>query len=165
MPTIEIVQGDIFESGADSIVIPTNTRGVMGAGLAKEFARRFPIATRVYREFCRHGDVEPGRIFHAHATRDMTGHPLHWAFFFPTKDDWRNPSRIEWIRAGLDNLVDDLDPDGGALGPIQTLAIPALGSGLGGLPWSAVRPLITSAARRMFMAKRVLVFEPQETGR
>ena len=54
-----------------------------------------------------------------------------------TKDDWKNSSKIEYVSAGLDDLVNQIK----ALG-IRSVAIPKLGCGLGGLDWGKVRPLI-----------------------
>jgi len=59
---------------------------------------------------------------------------------FPTKRHFRDPSRIEDIDAGLADLVRVLSANG-----IRSIAIPALGCGLGGLDWEVVRPRIVSA--------------------
>ncbi len=98
MSAIRIVHGSIFESSAQTLVNPVNCRGVMGAGLAKEFNRRWPRMYEVYREACQRGEV---RI----------GHPLlcpmrdRWVLNFPTKDDWRERSKLEYIERGLETVV------------------------------------------------------------
>ncbi len=58
-------------------------------------------------------------------------------FAFPTKDHWREPSRLEWIDGGLWSMKLDL-----AIQECRSVAIPPLGCGLGGLAWADVRPLI-----------------------
>jgi hypothetical protein len=68
--------------------------------------------------------------------------------FFPTKNDWRNPSQLSWIKEGLVCL---------AASPAHTqwrkqtrnIHIPKLGCGLGGLEWADVRPLIVRFAEMM----------------
>lgn len=73
---------------------------------------------------------------------------------FPTKRHWKNKSRIEDIQAGLKALVEELRRL-----KIQSVAIPPLGCGLGGLNWNEVRPLIEQAFHDL-PEMRVLVYEP-----
>nr|WP_211192517.1 macro domain-containing protein [Actinoplanes sp. TBRC 11911] len=75
---------------------------------------------------------------------------------FPTKGHWRSASRLPDIAAGLESLVAVV----GELG-IGSVAVPALGCGLGGLAWADVRPLIESAGARL-PGVRVVVHPPQE---
>jgi O-acetyl-ADP-ribose deacetylase (regulator of RNase III) len=58
------------------------------------------------------------------------------------------------IAAGLDDLRRQLLER-----EIQSVAIPALGCGLGGLSWHDVKPTIEAALGEL-SATRVLVFEP-----
>jgi O-acetyl-ADP-ribose deacetylase (regulator of RNase III) len=73
---------------------------------------------------------------------------------FPTKRHWRGKSRIEDIQSGLDALVEEIREH-----QIHSIAIPPLGSGLGGLDWSEVRPLVERALAKIADVD-VLVFEP-----
>lgn len=73
---------------------------------------------------------------------------------FPTKRHWRGKSRIEDIEAGLKALAKEIRTRG-----IRSVAIPPLGSGLGGLDWSQVRPRIETALRG-FKDLEVILFEP-----
>ena len=56
---------------------------------------------------------------------------------FPTKQHWKNPSVLADIQAGLDALLVEVQRLN-----IRSIAVPALGCGLGGLSWEQVRPLI-----------------------
>ena len=67
----------------------------------------------------------------------------------------RDKSRIEDIRSGLVALVEDVRRR-----EIRSIAIPPLGSGLGGLNWSQVRPLIENAFA-VLPDVDVVVFEPR----
>ncbi|MGL6339212.1 MAG: macro domain-containing protein, partial [Waterburya sp.] len=58
---------------------------------------------------------------------------------FPTKDDWRQPSQLAWIREGLLALESAI-----LAYDIAEIAMPALGCGLGGLKWDDVIPVIYS---------------------
>ena len=128
--------GDIFAQPAHTIVNPVNCVGIMGRGLALEFKRRHPDAYRAYRYACDRGRVRPGRIFLFETSLDTPRCIAH----FPTKRHWRDPSRLDDIRAGLIDLAEVVIEHA-----IPSIAIPPLGCGLGGLPWQDVAPLITSA--------------------
>jgi hypothetical protein len=74
---------------------------------------------------------------------------------FPTKRHWRGQSRMGDIEAGLQSLVKEIRDRG-----IRSIAIPPLGSGLGGLDWAQVRPRIEKALGSLENVA-VVVFEPQ----
>lgn len=126
--------GDIFNSRCALLVCPTNVYGVFGAGLAKQFKERFPSRCNAYTQLAdrmmRYTDktLEPGSV-------GMHGGLL----FCATKQHWKAPSQLEWIKKGIHELQI------ASLVREASLAIPALGCGLGGLPWSEVRPLIDKA--------------------
>lgn len=56
---------------------------------------------------------------------------------FPTKNKWREKSKMEYIVSGLDALIDLIKEK-----HITSIAIPPLGSGNGGLNWSEVKQVI-----------------------
>ena len=125
--------GSIFECDAEAIINPVNCVGVSGAGLAKQFALRYPENDRLYRQACAEGRIQPGRGLITE-TRDR---PPRYIINFPTKRHWRERSRIEDIRLGLSNLHRQL-----LLRCISSVAVPALGGGLGGLDWQDVSEAI-----------------------
>ena len=147
---IRFVQGDLFASGCEALVNPVNCVGVMGRGLALQFRRRFPANFEAYREACTHREIQPGfcHFFDADARQPR------FIVNFPTKRHWRDRSRIEDIRAGLDDLALFLDN-----ATIRSIAVPPLGCGLGGLPWPDVRSLLLD---RLAPSKHVsiLIHEP-----
>ena len=143
--TIIYTDGDILMDPAEAIVIPVNTVGVPGAGLAKAWAKKDPDAASVYESLCEKGLVEVGEINITpalHRTHDLLSKSgasvIHgdsrW-IIFPTKEHWKHPSRLEWIEQGLK----DLQPQ---VTGLESLAVPALGCGFGGLEWDAVRRLL-----------------------
>ena len=130
---------DIFASGAQAIVIPTNTRGVQGAGLALAAAKRWPAWEVAYREDCDESNIAPGEIVAYPSGVDdlVLVPPLRWIVAMATKDHWRDPSRLAWVVAGLHALAAWCRSE-----MVARVAVPAVGAGLGGLPWETVRPLI-----------------------
>lgn len=125
---IHYVTGSIFDSKAEALVNPVNTRGASGAGLHKQFAKWFPEEENHYKEACRAGVFKIGYI----ATSKISSEK--YICFFPTKDDWRSPSKIEYITKGLKTLIIHLINH-----DIKSVAIPPLGCGLGGLKWPDVK--------------------------
>jgi O-acetyl-ADP-ribose deacetylase (regulator of RNase III) len=124
--------GNLLRDNAQALVNTVNTVGVMGKGLALQFKRAFPEVFQVYEAACRDGEVQPGRILSV-----RIGDTDRWVLNFPTKRHWRQPSRLEDVEAGLNDLVRLL-----AELEIRSVAVPPLGCGNGGLDWAVVRPLI-----------------------
>lgn len=152
---IELTQGDLLAADADALVNTVNCEGFMGRGVALQFKKRWPENFRAYEAACRRGEVKPGRML-VFATGRLV--PPRFIINFPTKRLWRNKSRIEDIEAGLAALVEEIRARG-----IRSIALPPLGSGLGGLDWRDVRPRIEKALGAL-PDVRVLLFEPRGAG-
>ena len=148
---IEITSGDILRADAEALVNTVNCVGVMGRGIALQFKRAYPDNFRAYAAACKRGQVTPGRMFVFE--RPGSSRP-RYIINFPTKRHWRDPSRMEDIEAGLAALVEEVRNRG-----IRSIAVPPLGSGLGGLEWRSVRPRIEAAMEEL-EGVRVLLFEP-----
>ena len=148
---MEYTTGDLLAADIDALINPVNCVGVMGKGLALQFRRAYPANYSAYAAACRHSDVRPGRMFVFE-----TGATIGPRFIvnFPTKRHWKDSSRIEDIESGLRALVWEIATRG-----IRSVALPALGCGLGGLDWSEVRERIESALGGLG-AVRVVVYEP-----
>ena len=144
----------LLNSNVEAFVNTVNTIGVMGKGLALQFKQRFPSNFEVYAAACRRGEVQVGRMLIVETT-ERAG--LRFIINFPTKKHWINPSRIEYVRSGLVALVNEVKARG-----IQSIAVPPLGCGNGGLAWSDVKPLIDRAVVEL-PGVRVLVFSPGVT--
>lgn len=133
--TIEFVQGNIFDSGAEALVNPVNCVGVMGKGLAAEFKRRYPAYFAYYRGICENKNLKPGGVF----VYQQPSYQLHkYIISFATKNHWKDPSKFFDIRVGIPLLIVKL-----VTNKIKSVAVPALGCGLGGLEWSEVKALMT----------------------
>ena len=148
---IEYKTGDILAEDVDALVNSVNCVGVMGRGIALQFKNAFPENFEAYADACKRDEVQPGRMF-VFETRQLS--PPRYIINFPTKRHWRGKSRIEDVEAGLHALVREVKDRN-----IRSIAIPPLGSGLGGLEWKDVRPRIEAALRDIADVKAV-VFQP-----
>lgn len=126
-----ISNGDMFNSKCEALVNPVNTKGVMGKGLALAFKTKYPAHFANYQRACKSGEMTTEKVL---AYQEINGPMI---ICLATKADWRDSSKIEYVSAGLDDLVNQIKVLG-----IRSVAIPKLGCGLGGLDWGKVRPLI-----------------------
>lgn len=131
---ITILKGNLLESKADAIINTVNTKGIMGKGIALQFKKSFPDMFKVYQTASKNGQIVIGKMF-VWQNPSMFG--PRYIINFPTKNDWRHPSKLEYIQKGLTDLIAVIKQLG-----INSIAIPPLGCGSGGLDWATVRPLI-----------------------
>ena len=149
---IEYKSGDILREDAEALVNTVNCVGVMGRGIALQFKKAYPDNFKAYAVACKKGEVQPGRMLVFE-----TGQLINPRFIinFPTKRHWRNKSRMEDIEIGLNALTETIRKYS-----IQSIAIPPLGSGLGGLSWHQVKPKIETAVASL-SDTRIIIFEPK----
>lgn len=145
---IYIKNGNLFLADVEALINPVNTVGVMGKGLALQFKNKYPECFNLYVKACKDGTLKPGIV----QIIIRESNPKY-IINFPTKLDWRNPSKIEYIKEGLDDLITKID-----IYNIISVAIPALGCGLGGLDWEEVKQLITDKFKNLNI--KVLLYEP-----
>jgi len=148
---IEYKAGDLVSQHTEALVNTVNCVGVMGRGIALQFKKTWPDNFKAYAAACRRQDVQPGRMF-VFETGRLTN--PRFIINFPTKRHWRGKSRIEDIEAGLQALMEEIRSRG-----IRSIAVPALGAGLGGLHWPDVRDRIQCALGGL-AGVEVIVFEP-----
>jgi O-acetyl-ADP-ribose deacetylase (regulator of RNase III) len=148
---IEYKRGDILKENAEALVNTVNCVGVMGRGIALQFKNAFSGNFKAYAAACKNDEVQPGRMFVYE-----TGKLFHPRFIinFPTKRHWRGKSRMEDIESGLTALAEIVRQH-----HIRSIAIPPLGSGLGGLKWAEVKQRIEYAMQTL-PDVQVIIFEP-----
>jgi O-acetyl-ADP-ribose deacetylase (regulator of RNase III) len=148
---ISFTRGNLLEADAEALVNTVNTVGIMGKGVALMFKEAFPENFRAYAAACKKNEVKIGHMF-VTERQQLIG--PKWIINFPTKEHWRNPSRIEWIEEGLEYLKRVILQN-----KIRSVAIPPLGSGNGGLDWQDVKLRIEQAIGSL-PDVNIIVFEP-----
>lgn len=151
---INICTGNLLECKAQVLVNTVNTQGIMGKGIALQFKKSYPEMFSAYEKACKKGLVQIGKM-HIYETGFL--HNPRYIINFPTKSDWRKPSKREYIEDGLKDLCYFVNEK-----HISSLALPPLGCGFGGLPWFYVRELIEI----VFMglpSVQVYLYAPGET--
>lgn len=148
---IKYKKGNILNENVDAIVNTVNCVGIMGRGIALQLKKNFPKNFKAYALACKRGEVRPGRMF-VYETDEGTN--PRFIINFPTKRHWRSKSQIQDIQKGLLALVDEIQ-----VRNIKSIAIPPLGSGLGGLNWIEVRECIDKALSDLEHVD-IIIFEP-----
>lgn len=149
-----IKNGNIFRDRfTRTLVNPVNCVGVMGAGLALQFKKRFDYYFVDYVKKCRENKMQLGKVDMCKIRQIK---PI--IISFPTKNHWRDKSTMKSIEYGLLSLKDTIIEH-----DIEAISIPALGCGLGGLHFKDVKQaiedlLMPTIHRTLF----VNVYEPWE---
>jgi O-acetyl-ADP-ribose deacetylase (regulator of RNase III) len=146
-----LVKGDMFFSKLQTLTISVNCVGVMGKGLASRAKYQFPRVYVEYQDLCRQKKLRLGQPYvckqESSLDFELADEPTSlengvtetWFLLFPTKDNWRNKADIKGIEKGLRWVCENYQTEG-----VKSLAMPALGCGLGWLEWSSVGPLLCS---------------------
>jgi O-acetyl-ADP-ribose deacetylase (regulator of RNase III) len=129
MPT-KIITGNIFTTNCDVIVNTVNCVGVMGAGIALECRLRYPDMYVKYKSLCKRNLIEVGKLW-------LYKSDEKWILNFPTKRDWKFPSKAEFIHKGLQKFIEVYEQK-----DIQSIAFPMLGADKGGIKVEATLSLL-----------------------
>jgi O-acetyl-ADP-ribose deacetylase (regulator of RNase III) len=147
----EYVEGNILEADVQALVNTVNTVGIMGKGIALQFKKAYPEMFKQYERACAHGEVEIGKM---HVFDRGSLFNPRYVINFPTKKHWKAKSKIADIKAGLQDLIEQIKSRG-----ISSIAVPPLGCGHGGLDWSEVQPLIVEAFEEV-PDVQALIYQP-----
>ncbi len=150
---IQIVKGNILEADVEALVNPVNCVGVMGKGLALQFKSKFPEMFEDYKAACRDSNfpLKPGGIHVFHRGRKETP---RYILNLATKSHWKLPSKLQSVQDGLFVLREVMNSKG-----ITSVAIPAMGCGLGSLKWPDVLHEIVKVMENL-PGKDILIYEP-----
>lgn len=130
---IRFVRGNLLDSEAEALVNAVNCVGVMGKGIALEFKKRYPEVFQEYARRCRIEEKRPGDVW---AIRYYE----RWIVHAFTKGHWREKSKLTYIVDCARYIALFVKAS-----KLESIAIPALGCGNGGLPWPAVKQILEEA--------------------
>lgn len=144
-----LADGDMFFSTMQTLTVSVNIVGIMGKGLASRVKYQFPDVYVVYQNACRSRKLRMGKPYlykrEAFVDAELADEPgaltkvnaNKWFLLFATKRHWRDKADLQTIREGLRWVRDNYAVEG-----IKSLAMPALGCGLGRLDWRDVGPVM-----------------------
>lgn len=127
---IEYFEGTVFNTDAGAIVNTVNCEGYMGAGIALEYSLRYPEMYQDYQKKCKEKKIKTGFVDY-YLYNNIT------IVNFPTKNLYKFPSNIRWIKEGLINFVETYKNYN-----ITSVAFPKLGTSNGGLNWEEVKNIM-----------------------
>jgi hypothetical protein len=161
-PTLHVLEGDMFFSRTQTLTISVNCVGVMGKGLASRAKYLFPDVFVFYNDLCRKRKMKLGKPFLYRREDSLVDRLADgpgglsdsnggtWFLLFPTKDHWRYNADLHGIVNGLKWIVNNEHEL-----KMKSLALPALGCGLGGLDWKEVGPIICKQMSKLSIPVRV----------
>jgi O-acetyl-ADP-ribose deacetylase (regulator of RNase III) len=164
---LSLADGDMFFSKMQTLTVSVNVVGVMGKGLASRTKYQFPDVYVFYQDACRMNRLKMGRPYlykrEASFDEELTDEPgaldipntVKWFLLFATKRHWRDNSDLKAIEEGLQWIVENYEAEG-----IRSIALPALGCGLGKLEWKDVGPLMCRYLSRLRIP--VAIYLPRE---
>ena len=121
------IKGNIFNSNAMAVVNTVNCVGAMGKGIALDFKLRYPEMFKEYQKICFKHILKPGQILPYRKSKPII-------LNFARKDDWKDPSKIEWIEETLQKFVNNYKTMG-----ITSVAFPWMGAMNGGIPLETIK--------------------------
>jgi len=151
------VQGDILMSDAMAIAHGVAPHDHFNQGLALALRERHPAMAKDFRHYCHVSNPKPGSAWlwagpERVVINLMTQEPAPAEHAHPGKATSHNVNRAlrELVR-----IVGEQD--------ITSLALPRLATGVGGLEWSEVEPLIEAQLGQLSIP--VIVYETYEPGK
>lgn len=120
---------DILQAGTDALVCSVTTAGAMAQGLSFQVAKAYPEVEAEYREALSQGHLDTGKVWAV----QPAGAP-YVVVLFPTSKEESRKSNLNYIKAGLSALREVVLGHGW-----KSVAMPKLGTGVGGLEWEDVK--------------------------
>lgn len=143
---VQICSGDLFADPAEAWVNAVNCVGVMGAGIAKQFKKRFPAYYLDYYSKCQDGLLRVGTVdYYALSPLTNDAPPPLFIVSFPTMLNPGEATQESELVTGLKSLTAFCDAYS-----VQHIAMPALGCGIGDFSFERLKVLVEEA------------FEPQK---
>ena len=145
---MKIIKGNIFTSTCQTKVNTVNCVGVMGAGIALEFKLRYPEMFTKYAELCEKQQLDIGKLW-------LYKSEANWTLNFPTKKHWKYPSKLDYIKRGLEKFMQSYQQR-----EIESIAFPVLGAAKGGLAEDHVLSLMQDYLKDCMIPVEIYQYDP-----
>ena len=149
MQPAPVIRGNIFRSSCQTLVNTVNCVGVMGTGLAFECRLRYPVMFQQYAQLCADKKLDVGRLW-------IYKEDSRWVLNFPTKRDWKHPSKLEYLHLGLQKFMATYQGRG-----ITSIAFPLLGAQNGGIDPVVALDLMQSYLKHCTIPVEIYQYDPQ----
>ena len=154
MPITHEGYEDIFSSPSKWIMIPVNTFGVAGAGIALAMKQRSPSWFYYYKRACRKKEFGLDNV----NVITPDDYP-YGVITVPTKNHWKDQTPIEQVEKILTKVI-EIDERK----PFHSIAMPPIGCGRGELDYqSQVRPLVYKYLGNSRVETRVCFFQSNQS--
>jgi Predicted phosphatase homologous to the C-terminal domain of histone macroH2A1 len=151
MKVFYIEKGDIFSiEGVKNYAHGCNCAGAMGKGIALQFREKYPEMYKQYVALCKNGDFKPGGVF------DYSENGTH-IYNLGTQETWRTKAKLDYIRMSFRKMLELATAS-----QVASIAMPAIGAGLGGLAWDSVKNNIEEIVREFSSDINLYVVEKYE---
>ncbi len=130
--------GDIFTTTARAVGHGVNTQGLMGAGIARTFRKLYPTMYMAYHNVCNDGRLVGGQVFPWKET-SLDGDTF--ILNIASQEKPGSNASYDFLVSGVKIALEWCDTWG-----LDTLALPRIGSGIGGLDEKVVEAILTALA-------------------
>lgn len=152
---IKFKTGNIFTTQCQTIVNTVNCVGVMGAGIALEFKLRHVEMFNRYKVICDKNQFNIGFLWIYSIPQNESTDSFQQILNFPTKNDWKAPSKVEYLELGLQKFVQTYKEKG-----ITSVAFPLLGAARGGLSEDVAKQVMVKYLEQCDIDIEIWHFDP-----
>ena len=136
----ELSSTDVLEISCDAIAHGVNMKGAMAGGIARSIAIMYPSVEQEYNQFCKDQRARLGGVFVSNINKGEEGKPQRLYNLFTQIEPGRD-ARLTALEVSVNRMVDMAVATG-----VQTIAMPRIGCGIGGLDWEDVKPILVAAS-------------------
>lgn len=133
--------GNIFDTDATYIGHGVNVRGVMGAGIAKQFRDRYPMMYRRYKQVCNEGSLRPGNFWADVIWDDELQRQVVVVNLASQQEPGADATYL-WLFGSLARFAKAASESTRLAAYDGLVALPEIGCGIGGLKWDGVKKMV-----------------------
>lgn len=136
----ELPNTDALKISCDALAHGVNMKAAMAGGIARSIAKMYPQAEDEYNRCCRQERARLGGVFVSDINAGEEEGPYRLYNLFTQIEPGRD-ARITALEVSVNRMHDMAIAAG-----VETIAMPRIGCGIGGLDWEQVKPILTAAS-------------------